>query len=290
MRTYLADLAAAQHPDVVGGLQLAGAVPPSADLSRGVAVLEQQMRGVERNHVLYCVAKLITGFNERLDKETTNARCSVWFESCGDLPTDLWSAATIELLQSWERDKHFGRVPEPSDLRAIVHDRLARRSVDLNRLKQALARANAESDPPESKGSPIRVRPVDRLKQILREQLEAPDDGDRLWRAAQTERSLSLMEKRRMEPWAADYWAANPPADSGAGTFGAAARRSLDSIKAQAGVAPETRAQTLMASSLFHRGEGRIALADRHLAEARALAPAMFVEVDVERRDVPEVV
>lgn len=164
LKRALADALVLDHPDAPW--RPPEQLPPSADLRRGVAILEQQLAGVDRKHAAWCIGKLASGFNERLTRDEASLRVEVWLEACGDLPADLWSAATVDLLRSWKRDDHFGRVPEPSDFRGAVQDRLARRALDLQRAKAMLAKANA----PERKADlPVREQPIPRLKRILEE-------------------------------------------------------------------------------------------------------------------------
>jgi len=154
VKSWLADLDAPPHPDA-GALPLSCAQPSESDIRGSVIALESQLRSAPYDHVVFCVAKLITGFNERLTKDEGKARARLWYEVIGDVPTDLWSAATIELLQTWKRDEHYGRVPEASDLRAVIEARLAKRQNDLRRCRHALAKQGKTDTPAEQ---PIATR------------------------------------------------------------------------------------------------------------------------------------
>jgi hypothetical protein len=141
LRQALADALVLDHPDAPW--QPPAVLPPAVDLRAGIAILEAQTRPVDRRHAAHCIAKLLSGFNERLTKEEAELRLEVWLEACGHVPNDLWSSATIELLQGWQRDKHYGRVPEASDLLAAVKARLDRRLRDLERCRIMLRSTSA---------------------------------------------------------------------------------------------------------------------------------------------------
>lgn len=212
MRRALADALVLDHPDAPW--RPPEQLPPAADIRRAVAVLEAQLTGTDRKHASYCVGKLIAGFNERMTKAEADLRTETWFDACGDIPNDLWSAGTIDLLRSWKRDDHYGRVPDPSDFRAIVHDRLARRALELHRARTMLAKAN-EPEARKTDG-PIREQPVARLRRILREQSEADVlDTDRLFNMANTERALAMLERRSMVDWAQQFFDDRVAAESG---------------------------------------------------------------------------
>lgn len=186
------------------------------------------------DHVLFCTGKLITGFNERMTKDEAKARARVWMESCGDIPTDLWSSATVDLLRSWKRDDHYGRVPEPSDFRAAVHDRLQRRAIELQRAKAMLAKANEPTVRKED--APIRESNVARLKRVLREQQDADvPEADRLFNMANTERALAFAEKRPMEHWAQQFFDDRVAKEGG---------RARESIGHQAGIVASRNSPT----------------------------------------------
>lgn len=206
VKSWLADLEAGQHPDV-GGLPLTRQMPTTSDLRRSVAILEQRLKAPEYDHVVFCVAKLITGFNERLTKDEAKIRARLWHEVISDVPTDLWSAGTIELLRTWKRDDHFGRVPEAADLRASIEDVLQRRRADLRSCKAALAQANAAETKAAEPTGPARAKPPT-FAEILEEQRNRPGltDEQRLHVMAHTERSRANTERTPMANWAWEYF------------------------------------------------------------------------------------
>lgn len=182
-------------------------LPPTPDLRRGVALLEQQLGRCDRKHAAFCVGKLVSAFNERLTKDEASLRVEVWLEACGDIPADLWSAATIDLLRSWKRDEHYGRTPEPSDFRAAVEERLARRSTDLQRARSMLASANAAATRAAEPELPARAK-APTFAEILEEQRNRPGitDEQRLHVMAHTERSRAYTERTPMAGWAWEYF------------------------------------------------------------------------------------
>lgn len=241
LKQALADLDAGDHPDVAGGLPLPRITPTTADLRVGVAILEQQLQPVGREHAAFCIAKLITGFNDRLTKDEAKLRVEVWLEACGDLPADLWSKATVELLRTWKRDDHFGRTPEPSDFRATVDDLAKRRATDLQRARAMLAKAN---EPDQAKpAGPIAVPNKVRLKRILEEQREAPypDEAMRTHDMAHTERALAFEERRPMVAWAHAWFDERVPKNAVAHTANVLAQRSSATSKRLAELAAESR-------------------------------------------------
>lgn len=247
LRQALADALVLDHPDAPW--QPPEQLPPENDIRLGITLLERQVGGCDRAHAAYCVAKMMAAFNERMTKAESDLRTSVWFEACGDVPNDLWSAGTIELIRAWKRDEHFGRVPEPSDMRAVVEDRLRRRSTDLQRCRVMLARMNTQKAPVPKQQAPHREQPIPRLKRILAEQRDdmTVSDSDRLFNCANTERALAFQERRLMEPWAQQFFddrvaaAGGPPRDSVGRQASIAAQRSSPSAKRLAELAAAKR-------------------------------------------------
>jgi hypothetical protein len=221
VRSWLADAQAGEHPDVAG-LPLPRVTPMAADFRRSVATLEAQLQPADYDHVVFCVAKLISGFNERLTKEEAKARARLWQEIISDVPKDLWSAGTIELLRSWRRDDHYGRSPDASDLRACIEAKLSQRMDDLKRCRAGLAQANA---PEQAIDVPIREKPAARLKRIMGEQRVKAyaDETHRYHDMANTERALAFEEKRPMADWAWQFF--DDRVDPASRSVGAHAKR-----------------------------------------------------------------
>lgn len=215
LRQALADALVLDHPDAPW--QPPEALPHPADLRRGVALLEEQLRRADKKHAAYCLAKLYAGFNERLTAGEIDAKVDIWIEVCAAIPNDLWADGVMELLRSWRRDAHFGRIPEPADLLDIVKVRLDKRLLDLKRTKAMLARANE----PAADQAPVKwLSPnaqAKRLREVLEEQRnrDGLTDAERLHVMAHTERSLAMYEKRLMSPWAEEFFQARiKPSDS----------------------------------------------------------------------------
>jgi len=201
LKRALADSFALGHPDIPW--QLPENLPPVAEIRTGIDVLKTQLARVDRRHAAYCIAKLVSGFNEKLSREESALRLEVWIEACGDIPNDLWSAGTLHLLRSWKRDEHYGRAPEASDLRAAIEKELAKRQESLRR---AVSMLEAAAD---KKPEPAQAEPVEhRLRGAIWRGWHARVNGghfmaERLWGWAQkAERELAEIENRAPAPWA----------------------------------------------------------------------------------------
>lgn len=233
VKSWLADLGRPVHPDV-GALPLTGAVPSEAHLRTAVAVIGSKLQPADYDHVVFCVAQLISGFNERLTKDEAKARARLWHQIIPNVPRDLWSAGAMELLRSWKRDAHFGRVPEAADLLAVIDETLAKRRDAFRHCERALgAMGGGEAATPKTVAPKFVPQSV-RLRNLLAEKLAQTDipEEHRLFDAANIERSLALFECRPMEPWAAEFFAARQPAPS-RDQVGAVARAVLrDTVRA----------------------------------------------------------
>lgn len=234
-----------------------------SDLRRGIGILEAQLQPVDRKHAAFCIGKLISGFNERLTREEANMRVEVWLETCSDIPTDLWSAATVDLLRSWKRDDHYGRVPEAADFRAAIGDRLSRRVLELQRCKSMLKMATERPGETTAKNGPIRVPEKVRLRRIRDEWLAKTDHPYYFVNAANTERCLALEEKRPMEKWARDHFDAQD-AERSRGSFGGEVKAIVQ--------APD-QVGMLRARARYWREQGRSEFAAELDQKADALEP-----------------
>lgn len=239
------------------GLPIAVVPPSETDLRRAVLVLERQLAPAEYKHIVYCVAKLITGFNERLTEQEAKNRARLWHETLPDLPPDLWSTATIELLQTWRRDAHFGRVPEAADVREIIGDRLAKRKRDLDRVR---ARLKAVPPKPVDPASVPLPRGLDRLRHTRA-------TYERLGRTADVARIDRMIAGEREE----------------LGRLDAAAARGED-LSAPPPLSPVMQARTKLSLARSWRAQGNEKRAAALEAEAKELAPHLFED----QRDVPE--
>lgn len=225
----IADSLSLEHPDIVWTLP--PSLPSLADLREAIKILEEQAAQATRQHVAWCLSKLAMAFEAgtKLSAEDMKFRASIWLESCGDLGDALWSEATMAAIQSskW--------MPKPAEFRALVSGKLEARAKRLQRCRAMLA-AKASEDPSAQPVKTI-VPQADRLRKLLKEQLAdrtIPDDH-RLFNASQTERSLALIEKRKMEPWASEFLAGRAPAqperEARTHQVGAAARAVVSSMQ-----------------------------------------------------------
>lgn len=201
MRSWLAD----QDAGAEVGLPIAVTPPSETDLRRAVLVLERQLQPASYDHIVYCVAKLITGFNERLTKDEAKTRARLWREVVGEIPGDLWSTATIELLQTWRRDEHYGRVPEAADVLDRISAKLAKRRQDLDRCK---GRQKATPAPAVEQPIPTRLGRLQHTRSIY-ERMGRTMDVERIDREIAAEQGLTAASGKT----AADYSDPMPPAE-----------------------------------------------------------------------------
>lgn len=262
LKQALADpFAFGNHPDVPW--RLPEKLPPFPDLQAGVRILEGQLQRVDRKHAAFCLSKLLVGFNERKTGDEVRMLLEVWIEACGDLPADLWSTGTLGLLQTHK----FG-MPKPVHLREQVADRFNERATNLRRAQEMLGVAR---EGPKA-GAPW-VSP-ETMADRLRGMRNSFRKVGNVFKAAHYERKLAGEIGREPHAWAL---AAQPPATA------------LPDAPKLPPLPADMQARTLVAAAAFHREQGRIALADRHLTDARALAPQLFEPVQ-EHRDVAEAV
>lgn len=259
LQKALADpFAFGNHPDVAW--RLPEELPPLTDLQAGVRLLEAKTARVTKTHAAFCLSKLVTGFNTGWSDEQTMEQLSIWLEANGDLPNDLWSSATLNLLQSHK----FG-MPKPPHLRDAVEVEFRKRTTELRRAREMLDVVDEqrkprafEKDPPDARLRTLR----DGLLKI----------GKR-FRAAGYERDLAALEKR--EP---DDWARNPPTEQQVAD-------KADDVKLPP-PSPEAQARLNLALAKSWRARGIDARAESLERQARELAPQIF-EPAPEYRDVP---
>lgn len=225
----IADSLSLEHPDVAWSLP--AALPPLADLRASIAILEAQAEGASRKHVAWCLSKLTLALEPgpKLDPEDVKFRASIWLESCGDLGDELWTEATLAAIQSskW--------MPKPAEFRALVSAKLATRAKRMQRCRQLLEAKLKEE--PGALPTKTFVPKTQELRALLQQQLadgSIPNDH-RLFNASQTERSLALLENRKMEPWASEFLAgratAQPQREARTHQVGAAARAVLSTMQ-----------------------------------------------------------
>lgn len=173
------------HPDVPW--KLPDVLPPIPDLRAGIAALEGGIQPVDRQLAATCLQKLAVGFNLVQTKDEARLRLEVWMEANGDLPADLWTAGTTELLRSYK----FG-MPKPPHLREVVEARYEERKRDLRRTREMLERAPEPRTPAEREPWDVRVKGMrDSFRKI-----------GNIHKAAHYERLLAEHETREPEDWA----------------------------------------------------------------------------------------
>lgn len=203
----MADSLSLEHPDVLWTLP--PTLPSLADLRTAIGILEAQAATASRKHVAWCLSKLSMAFEPsvKLSEEDDKFRASIWLESCGDLGDELWSEATLAAIQSskW--------MPKPAEFRAFVGGKLEARAKRLKRCREMLT-AQASADPAKEPVKTI-IPQADRLRKLLAEQLARTDipEEERVFNAANTERSLALFERRLMAPWAREFLAGRAPVE-----------------------------------------------------------------------------
>lgn len=247
LKRALADpFAFGEHPDLPW--KLPEVLPAVADLRAGVKILEEQLVRVTTKHASYCLSKLLVGFNERKTADEAKLLLAVWLEANGDVPVDLWSSATIELLQTHK----FG-MPKPVHFRECVAARMGERTKALKRALAMLAKV----------GEPVKPAPFVREADSVR--LRASRNTFRrlgnLPKAAQYERLLARTVGREPHAWANDVVATMPAA------------RELDDRPPPLKPLPATEAALKRSLARSWRQQGFTARADALMAEAQALAP-----------------
>ncbi len=176
-----------QHADLPWGLP--NDLPAVGDLQLALMVLEPLTRAADKNHAAYCLAKLATAFNTKWTKDEATAQLAVWLDANGDLSNDLWSAATIDLIQHHK----FG-MPKPVHLRASVEAQFNARRTRLERVKAMLAALTKPAEKPQQE--PITVR--------LRTMIDSGRKHGRPDLAVRAERDLARIENRAPESWIND--------------------------------------------------------------------------------------
>lgn len=244
LKQVLADpFAFGDHPDAPW--QLPEKLPSTADLALGVGILEAALQRVDRKHAAFCLSKILVGFNERKTGDEAKLLLEVWLEANGDLPTDLWSAGVLELLQTHK----FG-MPKPVHLREAVAGRLTDRTTKLARARAMLAKAGEIEKP-----KPFEREPQEDREKTLRDSLLRIGKRDR---AARYELAIAARENRSPEDWAV-----NPVVRQD---------RTLETpppFRVQQ--SPESAAALKRSLARQHRVQGRTAYADQLDREADAL-------------------
>ncbi len=252
----LADALSLEHADVPWSLP--PSLPSKRELETAVEILT--VPPTTPKHAAFCLAKLMLAFDAgtKLTPEETKLRAATWLETNADLGDALWSEATLILLRSWKRDEHYGRAPEPSDLRAAVDAKLTDRAKKFARCKAMLrALDGGKSDKPAEQ--PLATR-AERLAHTR-------DTWKRLGntaRAAKAERELAKEVGREPEDWARAAFVDAP-----------AAKPDLPKLPP---LGPAMQAATMRAVARHHREGGNTHYADRLAERADALDPETRLE------------
>jgi hypothetical protein len=258
LRQALADpFAFGDHADLPR--KLPDKLPPTDDLRRGIGMLQAQLQPVDRNHAMQCLSKLVVGFNERRTADESKLLLEVWLEANGDLPADLWSAGTRELLRAHK----FG-MPKPVHLREAVEAQFRERNTALRRAQEMLDVANEK---PKAQGfvpEPRNIR--------LRSMRDSFVKVGKVHKAACYERELAGIEGREVEDWARDPQPEPRPADK------------HDDVTPPS-PSPESQARLKIALAKSWRAQGNETRARSLEREAQKLAPHLFEDV----LNVPEV-
>ncbi len=194
--------------------ELPSVLPEASRLKAWAQELETGMKPATPGHMQWCVGKIMVLPTRNGDFTTAALHTDNFIDACGHFPDDLWSAATLELLQT----KKFR--PSPAEMVEIVGPKLSERQRMLSRLRLMLAPSGEAAKTAPKSASP--TSQIDRLRKILREQREADvPEADRLFNMAHTERALAIAERRPMEAWAQQFF------DDRAAKEGGRARESI---------------------------------------------------------------
>ena len=108
------------------------AIPRPETLRPAIAELERTLTPAESPHQQWCVGKLFVLPTRDGTPVKAAMQADNFIDACGHFPTDLWTAGTIELLQS----STFR--PSPAELFAAVNPRYQLRQRMLERAKSML--------------------------------------------------------------------------------------------------------------------------------------------------------
>ncbi len=228
--------------------------PETSILKAGRTELERALQPATPGHMQWCLNKLFVLPTRDGAAVTTAFQADNFIDACGAFPDDLWSAATLEILQT----KTFR--PVPAEMVEAIGSRFRERQRMLERVNVMLG-GQAQLEAPK----PFVREPEDvRLRTVKSGWLRVGN----IDRANKAEAKLAEIENRRPE-------FIEPPAQKGPVYVPAA-----PSVKAS----PHMQARLNVALAQEWRKRGNKACADRLEAEARELAPELFGE----HRGVPE--
>lgn len=251
-------------------------VPPETSRLRAAALeLELGLQPATPGHMQWCVNKLFVLPTRDVSTVTAAFAADNFIDACGHFPDDLWSAGTIELLQS----KTFR--PSPAELVAAIGPKYRERQRMLERVKIMLG-GRASEDP----NKPFEPEPLESRLRQLRDSLRKIGQHGR---AAPYERGLAKMENRAPEDWSL--------ASHGVEKRDMAAREPSPPLS------PGMQQRTLRSLAKAYRAKGHVTQAERLETEADAIVvpdealnaykggmPAYERELDTSEhyRDIPE--
>lgn len=176
-------------------------VPPeTAKLRAAVVELDQGLRPATPGHMQWCINKLFVLPTRDGSAVTAAFAADNFIDACGHFPDDLWSAGTLELLQT----KTFR--PSPAELVAAIGAKYRERQRMLERVNLMLG-----GRPTEGQKKPFVREAEDVRLRALRDSLVKIG---KMERAAVYERDLAAMENRSPEEWAVADGAPLEPIDA----------------------------------------------------------------------------
>lgn len=233
-------------------------LPDSATLRAGRAELERTLQPGSAGHIAWCLGKMAKGMaSKKADAMEWAMRTEAWADACGHFPDDLWSAATLELLQT---KTYF---PAPAEMVVIVGPKYSERQRMLERVKVMLGGQAVIQSP-----KPFVPEPQDvRLRSMIGSWRKIGRDD----RAAPHELALAKLESRKPEAWALNPQPPDGPADQ-------VDQPVFDPLP------PAQQAALKLGLAKKWRERGNTKIADQYEADARWLAPELFTV----HRDIPE--
>ncbi len=126
--------------------ELPAALPERTTLRGGIAELERSLKAATPSHMQWCVGKLFVLPTRAGDATKAAMQTDNFIDACGHFPDDLWTAGTLELLQT----KTFR--PSPAELFELINGRFTERQRMLQRaqlmLNGGIAPVEAEVEKP----------------------------------------------------------------------------------------------------------------------------------------------
>lgn len=183
-------------------------VPPeSVKLRAWAQELETCLKPATPGHMQWCVGKLMVLPSRSGDFATSAVQADNFIDACGHFPDDLWSTATLKLLQT----KRFR--PTPAEVVELIGPDFVVRQRMLDRTNTMLGAEPSKAIPAQPKFVATAAR--DRLRKILAEQQtrDYADESHRVHAMAHTERALAFEERRPMADWAQQFFDGRLAAD-----------------------------------------------------------------------------